>query len=89
MKPKSTRLNADNRNAFVQAVIEDVIPASKKPQLDNFKARWVDKIYDLTYGPYIKQMNALPKWFFARGTRLKVDMLERKNSYSDSVIFFE
>ena len=78
MTPRSTRLNGNNRDAFVSAVIEANLPQSKRPTDAQFKSRWDSKIYDIVYGPYIDIMKTLPKWFFAEMKSIRVRFQQGK-----------
>lgn len=85
MKPRSTRLNASNRDKFISMVVEKNLPNSAKPTDQDFKARWKSKVYDIAYGPYLERMAALPSWFFAHTSELRVRF--KTNSYSSGLIF--
>jgi len=82
MQPRSTRLNKDNKFKFVQAVLEKHLPEEKLPSLNDFRTRWKDKVYDIAYGPFLQQMQALPEYMFERSSSIRI-LINGEREYFD------
>ena len=80
MQTRSTRLNRENKAKFVQAVLNDRLDHSKRPTIEQFQARWNNKIYDLIYGDHLENMAKLPDWFFVTDKSMSVNMLGDRRS---------
>lgn len=81
--PKSVRLNIENRQKFVKAVLEDVMPGDKKPTNRAFAEQWGQKVYDDIYGPLKEQMDALPKWMWTKNDEFNCDVFHHESKTSE------
>ena len=87
MKPRSTRLNVNNRDNFIKAVVDATLPEAKKPRDDDFINRWRDKVYDIAYGEYLERMKTLPSWFFCESRDLRVQIYYNQGTNKTTLCF--
>lgn len=83
--PKSTRLNASNRQKFVDTVVADLMPEENKPDEDTFAHKWAQTVYDTIYGPHLETMKLLPKWMFKKDDDFTVDLFKHEPK-SDPIV---
>lgn len=75
MQPRSARLNANNRDKFIRAVLDDKLPETKKESIDDFKERWKSKIYDVCFEPYKDLLAQMPEWMKIETDVVRVGLL--------------